>query len=290
MPTSLVEIGTRGERNVTAEEDEIMTMMPDISQVMALEEYPQKTLRECSKMNESDPGFVDDEHLAVNFDDYITMVCTKLKKQVDDAAAQKSHEWQPVLQKPSTMDALILSNDELNDRDTSSSDSANQGRIILIEIKNRGLFKRGRGGEGISDPLELTSAIELDLVKKLYDSALMLLMLNRITVLTARRTLIAYIVCASEKNEEYAGRVRNETKSAGLVVEGNNGIAGEPGLAAIASIMHDDKVSNGLFDATVFTYRPKMAKHFEQYLYSTVRFITEEQLPVLMSTIHNVHP
>lgn len=54
--------------------------------------------------------------------------------------------------------------------------------------------------------------------------------------------------------------------------------------------MHDDKVSSGLFDAMVFTYKPKMAKHFEQYLYSTVRFITEEQLPILMSTIHNVHP
>lgn len=248
--------------------------VPDAKKVMTLEKYPQKTLRECSKTDDKDdPGFADDEHLAVDFDAYIGVVCDQLRAQCKkQGITQQPH--MPIQDKPSTADALILCGGDDGGDDVAG--------ITLIEFKNRNLFKRGRGGQGIADPLEIKPDITIDLISKLYDSAIMLLMLERVTVLTARRMLTAYIVCSSTKNEEFAGRVAAEAETVAA--------AGGSGFAAYSSIMADDAVAGGLFDATVFSFKPKWVKHFESYLYSTVCFITEEQVPTLMSTIRNVHP
>lgn len=247
--------------------------VPDISKVMTLEKYPQKTLRDCSKISKTDPGFADDKHKAVDFDAYIGVVCDQLRDQCEaQGMAQQRH--MPIQDKPSTADALILCGD--------GGDGGDVAGIILIEFKNRDLFKRHRESKEIIEPLEIKTDITIDLIKKLYDSAIMLLMLNRVTVLTARRMLTAYIVCASAKNEEFAGRVAAEAETVAA--------AGGSGFAAYSSIMADDAVAGGLFDATVFSFKPKWAKHFESYLYSTVCFVTEEQVSTLMSTIHNVHP
>lgn len=242
-----------------------------MSALPALERYPQKTMKAIAKGGGND--FVQDEtHWAISFDDYVKKFCAKTR-----GAAKQRHvavASRPFAHVPSTLDALVLSESRADDGEVRPS-------YVFFEFKNCDLFRKdGRGN--IRLPLELGESMERDLDHKLYDSAIMMVHLGRTELLTGFTSMDAYVVCAADENQEYASRISRLLETAG--------VQRRKRFAAYASIGSQDDVLAGLVETCVAAFRPSMATRLEGYLYRTIGFITERQLPRMLNLVKNVHP